>query len=192
MKWDMSPRGCQDAGAQSGPVFSILPFGNHSQRDVLAGSVCLSSHRTCWDTLAAHTAGCPVLCPRTCPHHTTLSSRYLGPFQSCWEAEAPARSPQFVPWTWDPGPTIPRQQLLSTGAKLASASSETRVQMRIKKLCIQLPTPNLSLSSSPASSFAQMLQLSIQQFGSSFCLTFSTPSLEATVPTWLSTVKPGA
>lgn len=63
--------------------------------------------------------------------------------------------------------------------------------MRIEKRRTYLPTPNLSLSFSPASSFAQMSQLCIQHFGSNFCLTSSTPSLEAAVPSWLKTVKPG-
>lgn len=97
-----------------------------------------------WQDLLGH-PGCPCcwlscFMLRICPHHAT-PLRCLGPFQSCREAEASARSPQFVPWTRHPGPTIPRQQLLPTGAKLASAHSEMRVGMRIKKLCTHLPTP---------------------------------------------------
>lgn len=96
-------RGSSSTPAQSlrdcGEGCATRRFGNHPQMDVLTGSICLSSpraDRTCWDTQAARTAGCPVLCPRICPTTQLLSSRCLGPFQSCREVKAPARSLQFV------------------------------------------------------------------------------------------------
>jgi len=52
--------------------------------------------------LAEHT--CPRLCPTTVQ---LLSTRYPGPFQSCGEAQAPARPPRFVPWVRYLGATVP-------------------------------------------------------------------------------------
>lgn len=126
------------------------------------------------------------MCRRLCPTTTQLfSTSYLGPFQSCREAQAPARSPRFVPWTRNSGATVPNY--LPPGAELASTGSEISVQRSIKNLCFHVPVSSPRLSSHPpVSRFAQNSQFSIQKFGSNFCLT-----LEAAIPTHLRTMKPG-
>lgn len=149
-----------------------------------------------WQDLLGH-PGCPC-CWLSCfmsqdlppPHNSFLQGVFV-PSKAVGRQKLQPGHPNLSP---GPGTLVPVSQgscHIPTGAKLASAGSAMRVGMRMRKLCIHLPTPNLRLSSSPASSSAQMSQLSIQQFGSSFCLTFSTPSPEAAVPTWLRTVKPG-
>lgn len=109
------------------------------------------------------------------PPHNSFLQGVLVPSKAVGRQKLQPDQRDLSPWARHPGPTIPRQQLLPTGAKLASSDSEMKMGMRIKKLCTYLPTPNPRFSSSPASSFTQISQLSIQQFGSSFCLTFSTP-----------------